>query len=423
MSSIWPSSEDLARILPARDGVTIHVLKADEVDDFVADLGRWYGALAVTSEAQMLDPSFFYQHAIRRANTEPSLLVLIAWVEGVRSAVTMLELDPVTGGLLGRFCTVDPACRGRRLASLLVEAQVEIAHAIGAPHTHALTELNNQAAGNAFVRHEFDVVALYPASETKRVQGVVRYVHEVLFLLSLRDGRLKQPVPANLHPATAALYQRRVMGMGDAPAMVKGANRAPMQSFPPTTGRWPKDLKDSARWFEPGAPLPNSIHGWARWAFSRTAPSVHEWLARMSESRDGDGSDAPSYHTLLWLDNGQVVGLLGLGRDPTGEWMGVHVAATAPDYEAVALPMLQQVGSIAAAIGVRQVQLRTALSDAYHQQAAELAGLRVMGILPADKTGEWETLQILSLVPGENLNVPPMETMLPEVARFVAGLI
>lgn len=419
MSINWPVAQDLARILPTRDGITIQRLQADEVDGFVTDLRRWYGALEATSEAQMLDPAFFEQYAIPQADKEPSLLVLLAWVDGVRRAVTMLEMDPVIGGLIGRFCTVDPACRGRGLASLLVEAQVAVARAMGAPHTHALTELNNRAAGNAFVRHQFDVVAFFAASETKNMHGSVRYVHEVLFLHSLREGALKSPVPTHLHPATLALYQHRV-GSGDAPAMAKDA---PLPSLAPATGCWPNDVALPARWLRIGESLPEHASCWTRWAHHRTVASFGEWFARVRESKDSDRSDERPDHTLLWLDQGHVVGLLGLGRDSTCELISVYIAATAPGYDAIALPMLKQLGPIAAAIGVRRVHLLTALADAYHQQVAESAGLRVRGILPADEAGELHVLQVLSLVPTESLYVPPLETMLPEVASVVAGVV
>lgn len=418
-SANWPNAEVLAQVLPTREDVTIHVLQADEVDAFVADLRRWYGPLAATSEAQMFDPAFFYQHAIASPDAEPSLLVLIARVDGVRSAVTMLELDPVFDGLLGRFCAVDPACRGCGLASLLVEAQIAIARVMGTPHTHALTELNNRAAGNAFVRHQFDVVAFFAASETKSVQGSVRYVHEVLFLHSLRDGRLKQPVPALLHPATAALYENR-LGIDKTPAMAKDP---PLQSFAPATSCWPNEMALPARWLHNGESLPEQAFHWTGWAISRTVPSLREWLIRVAKTIDTDQSHDRPDHTLVWLDNEQVVGLLGLGRDPTCEVLSIYIAATAPGYEATALPLLKQLAPIAASIGVRRVHLLTTLDDVYHQEAAESAGFRVRGLLPADEAGELHVLQVLSLVSPEILYIPPIETMLPEVARVVAGIV
>lgn len=406
--SRWPSQDALAALLPSQDGVLLRGLAEAEIDAFVADLGRWYPALVYTSEAQMLNASFFRQH-------RATLLVIVAWAEGVRCGVTMLELDVEQGGLLGRFCAVDPTYRGRRLASLFVEAQVAVARAIGASHTHAQTELNNRAPGKAFLGHDFQPVALLPAAETKLIDGNLRYVPEVVFFRCLRTAPMAGPPPPGLYPPVESLWRRIT---GEEGAFVP-PQAAACSDLPPVTGCWPTDLPAAASWLQSGQDLPATVADWSPWARTVSVPSLSNWLAACEITEGIEETGQPAARTLLWWKDGALVGILGLSRDPSGERLTVSVAATAAGHEDVARQMLSLLGPVAATLGLRQVWLRLGLGDVARQELAEAAGLAVVGILP--KKAEMEVLHILSLLPASACAVPSMETMLPSVARVVEG--
>jgi hypothetical protein len=208
---MWPSEKELTGMLDPNGGLTVAVLKSDEIATITSVLKDWYPEIVVGMESCHLSTAFYHDscHLADRADSSRQpVLPLLVKREGDWKGFVTFEVDVRARSITSRLGVVNPLNRGEKighLGPLLLEG-IGRAMGMGVAYYQVTLKIPHQQV--IAEKLGFKLVGFLPAIDLDLVsaEGPKRVTEGIYTKVLAPSHDVLEPNLDAMTPKTRALY-------------------------------------------------------------------------------------------------------------------------------------------------------------------------------------------------------------------------
>lgn len=205
----WASLEKVIAKILLPEGVTLKVLRRDQVVELAKQLAIWYPDIITGTQSCHLDPNFYFQETVLEGEIEDRQILPCLFIRnGEMVGIITLEKNSAAKTITSRVGALAPEVRGLGIAYSGPSLLEETGKAMGAglAYYFATTKIPHQQA--VAEKMGFQLVGIVPAYDLDTVaKGQALRVHECIYAKVLaRPEECYTPPLNSLTPQTQRLW-------------------------------------------------------------------------------------------------------------------------------------------------------------------------------------------------------------------------
>jgi hypothetical protein len=208
---MWPSEKELTGMLEPNGGLTVSILRSDEVATLTSVLKDWYPEIVVGMESCHLSKKFYDESCHLADKVESSrqpILPLLVKKNGDWKGFVTFEVDVRARSLTSRLGVVNPMNRGEKIGHLgpLLLERIGRTMGMGVAYYQVTLKIPHQQV--IAEKLGFNLVGFLPAIDLDLVseEGPKRVTEGIYAKVLAPSNDLLEPSRDAMTPKTRALY-------------------------------------------------------------------------------------------------------------------------------------------------------------------------------------------------------------------------
>lgn len=206
----WPTLHEVNSWAPMPEGYRYKLLSRADVPRLIAAIKLWYPDITVGTASGYVRENFYDEKVtFDGENDRKDVFVLLFLHEDQLVGMVSIEREPDALAIYARLGIVDPAHRGRKLATIGVVAVDAIATNMGAEFLYGTATMKHPYAQLIMEEMGYRLLGFLPGYDRERTSNgeVVRVYEAAYAKIMVAENCLPRPDPKNQTPKTRALFE------------------------------------------------------------------------------------------------------------------------------------------------------------------------------------------------------------------------
>jgi len=205
----WPSSPEMAQIVPLPAGYTFEQLSRCEISELIAKVQQWHPDISVGAGSCYLRKQFYLDKIFLTDGPERDIYVQLIKFAGEVVGMWSYEREIDALSIYGRLLIVAPEHRGSKVALHCMSGTESVSRACGAEFIYTMATLKVSHMQVALERAGYRLIGFVPGYDREvDKDGIVKRIFEGVYAKVLvPEEAMLRPDPSNLTPGTRKLFE------------------------------------------------------------------------------------------------------------------------------------------------------------------------------------------------------------------------
>ncbi len=204
----WPTVDQISAMATLPPGFRFEFLKREDVPELIDAIARWHPDIAIGGGSCYLREKFYDGQVQFEGGPDRSVLVALFRRGDEMAGMWSWEKELDSLSLYARLIVISPEYRSAKLGTAVMPLAELVGRAMGAEFFFGLATLKIPHMQHALEGVGWQLIGFTSGYDQEQVSpGVVKRVFEAVYCKVLvPEAELARPDPANLTPATRALF-------------------------------------------------------------------------------------------------------------------------------------------------------------------------------------------------------------------------